>query len=57
VLLGRREQFRVLISPVLDGALVSWPGFAACPFRTRTVTISEATFWLPYFIHVLLSLL
>jgi hypothetical protein len=55
VLLGQREQFRVLISLVLDGALVSWPGFAACPFRTQTVTISESTFWILCFIHILLS--
>ncbi|KIK41945.1 hypothetical protein CY34DRAFT_174389 [Suillus luteus UH-Slu-Lm8-n1] len=47
VLLGQQEQFRVLISLLLDGGLVSWPGFAACPFRTQTVTISEATFWFP----------
>jgi hypothetical protein len=49
VLLEQQEQFCVLISPVLDGALVSWPGSAACPFRTQTVTISEATFLLSVF--------
>ncbi|KAG2757836.1 hypothetical protein P692DRAFT_20824660, partial [Suillus brevipes Sb2] len=39
VLLGQQEQYRLLISLVLDGALLSWPGFAACQFRTQTVTI------------------
>jgi hypothetical protein len=55
VLLGQQEHFRVLISLLLDGALVWWAGFAACPFRTQTVTISEATYWLPCFIRILLS--
>ncbi|KAG1796979.1 uncharacterized protein HD556DRAFT_264414 [Suillus plorans] len=41
--LRHQEHPRVLISPVLDGALVSWAGFAVCLFRTQTVTISEAT--------------
>jgi hypothetical protein len=40
--LGQWEQSRVLISLVLDGALVSWVGFAACLFRTWTVTTRGA---------------
>ncbi|KAG1816736.1 uncharacterized protein BJ212DRAFT_171475 [Suillus subaureus] len=43
------EQPRVLMSPLLDGALALWAGFAACLSRTHTVNHRDAVatpYWL-----------
>lgn len=36
----KQEQSQVLVLPLVDGALILWACFAACPFRTQIINHS-----------------